>query len=53
MDLTSLLNSQCLMGDGRGAGNETKDERAPDLNTPGIEPGTQCSTARPSAQRHE
>ena len=34
--LTSLLSSQGLMSDGRGPGNETKDERTPDMNTPGF-----------------
>ncbi len=52
--LTSLLNSQNLIDD--GLGNETKDERAPDMTTPGFEPRTQwfeveCSTARPYAPR--
>ena len=47
--LTSLLINQGLMSD--GAGNEMKDERTPDMNTPGFEPGTQwseveCFTAR-------
>ncbi len=27
----------------RVPGNKTKDERAPDMNTPGFEPGTQWS----------
>ena len=54
--LMSLLNNQGVISDGPGAGNEMKDERAPDLNTPGFEPGTQwsevkCSAARPSAPR--
>ncbi len=54
--LTSLIYSEGPMSDGPGPGNEMKDERAPDLNTPGCKHGTQwseveCSTARPSALR--
>ncbi len=35
--LTSLLNRQSLEATDKVLGNETKDESAPDLNTPGFE----------------
>ncbi len=40
----------------RALGKKMKEESAPDLNTPGFEPGAQwseveCSTIRPSAPR--
>ena len=54
--LRRFLTAGVLWATDRAPGNETKDERAPDMNTPGFEPGTQwseveCSTARPSAPR--
>ncbi len=49
--LTSLLTARVLWATDREPGNEMKDERAPDLNTPGYEPGTQWSEANCSSMR--
>ncbi len=41
-----------VMSDGPAQGNETKDERVQDMNTPGFEPGTQWSEVEPLDQVH-
>ncbi len=51
-----FLTARVLWATDRPPGNETKDESAPDLNTPGFEPEIQwseveCSTTRPSTPR--